>query len=60
MVWSDFNNPQPFIVEHSKQRINFNAKCVINVTLQEVGCNCGIFKQALINSIAIAVQNILQ
>ena len=50
MVWSDFNNSQPFIVENSKQRINLNTQCVINVTLQEVGCNCGIFKQDLENS----------
>ena len=24
MVWSDFEIPQPFIVENGKQRINFN------------------------------------
>ena len=28
MVWSDFDIPQSFIVENSKQSINFNTGCV--------------------------------
>ena len=49
MVWSDFEVPQSFIVENSKQRINLNTVCVTNVTFQ-VSNNSGIFKQALENS----------
>ena len=50
MLLSDFVIPQFFIAEDSKQRINFNIDCVTNVTFQEVGSNCGIFKQASENS----------
>ena len=50
MVCSDFEISQSFIVENSKQSINFNIGCITNVTLQEVASNCGIFKQALKNS----------
>ena len=32
MVWSDFEIPQTFIVEYSKQSINFNIGYVANVT----------------------------
>ena len=45
---SDF--PQSFIVKNSKQRINFNTRCVANVTFWEVASNHGIFKQASENS----------
>ena len=31
MVWSDFEIPLSFIVENSKQRINFIIGCVKNV-----------------------------
>ena len=48
-LWSDFDNPQFFIVESSKQCINFNTRCVTNVTFQKVGSNCDIFKEALEN-----------
>ena len=50
MVWSDFEILQSFIVQNSKKRINFNTGCVTNVTFQEIGSNCGIFKQASENS----------
>ena len=46
MVWSDFEIPQSFVIENSKQRINFNTAYVTNVTFQEVDSNCGMFKQA--------------
>ena len=42
-------NHQFFIVENSKQCINFNTRCVTNVTFSKVGSTCGIFKQALEN-----------
>ena len=32
MVWSDFEIPQSFIVENSKQGINFKTGYVTNVT----------------------------
>ena len=32
MVWSDFESLKSFIVEISKQRINFNVGCDTNVT----------------------------
>ena len=32
MVWSDFEIPQTFIVENSKQSINFDIGCAVNVT----------------------------
>ena len=32
MVRSDSDIPQSFIVENSKQRINFNTECITNVT----------------------------
>ena len=50
MVWSDFEIPQSFIVENSKQRINFNTGCVTNMPFWELGSNFGIFKQAWKNS----------
>ena len=31
MGWSDFETPQFFIVENSKQCMNFNTECVTNV-----------------------------
>ena len=43
MVKSDFKIPQSFIVENSKQRINFNS--VTNVSFWEPGKNFGTFKQ---------------
>ena len=49
MVWSNFETPQSYIVENRNQPINLNTGCVTNVTFQEVGCNCGIFKQFLQN-----------
>ena len=50
MVFSDFGIPQSFIVENSKQSINFNTGCVTNMTFQEVDSNCIILKEALENS----------
>ena len=50
MAWSNFEIHQSFIVENSKQRINFNITCVANVTFQEVGSYCGILKQTSENS----------
>ena len=52
MVRSDFEIPQPFIVENSKQRINFN--CVKNMAFWEPA-NFGIFKQTSKNSPALGV-----
>ena len=49
LSWSALEIPQFFIIENSKQCINFNTWWVTNVTFQKVGCNCGIFKQALEN-----------
>ena len=64
MGWFDFEIPQFFIVENSKQSMNFNTGCVANVTFQKVGSNCGTFKQAsetgLTNSIGFVVQKMLQ
>ena len=48
MVRSDFEIPQPFIVESSEQHINFN--CVTNMSFWEPGSNFGIFKQTSKNS----------
>ena len=50
MVWCDFKILQFLIVENTKNRINFNTGCVTNLTFQEVGSNCGIFKQVSENS----------
>ena len=47
MVRSDFEILHFFIVENSKQRINFN---VTNVSFWEPGCNFVIFKQISKNS----------
>ena len=47
MVRSDFEIPQFFIAENSKQRINFNS--VKNVSFWKPGSNFGIFKQPLKN-----------
>ena len=49
MIKSDFEIPQFFIVENSKQRINFNT--VRNVSFWEPGSNFGIFKQPSKNSL---------
>ena len=49
MVQSDFES-QSVIVANSNQRINFNTEHVSNVTFQEVGSNCGIFKHASQNN----------
>ena len=46
MVWFDFEIPKSFIVENSKSSINFNTRCVKNVTLLEAGSICDIIKQA--------------
>ena len=46
MNWSGSEIPYFFIVESSKQCINFNTGCVTNVSFQKVGSNCDIFKQA--------------
>ena len=43
MVRSDFETPQSFIVENSKQCIKFNS--ITNVSFCEPGSNFGIFKQ---------------
>ena len=48
MVRSDFKIPQSFIVENSKQRINFNS--AINMSFWEPGSNFGIFRQPSKNS----------
>ena len=32
MAYADFEIPQSFVVENSKQRTNFNTECVTNVT----------------------------
>ena len=48
MVRSDFEIPQYFIVENSKQHINFNS--ATNMSFWEPGSNFGIFKQALQNT----------
>ena len=48
MVRSDFEIPQFFVVENSKQRINFNS--VTNVSFWEPGNNFGICKKASKNS----------
>ena len=45
MVWFDFEVPKSFIVESSKSSINFNTRCVKNLTL-EAGSICDIIKQA--------------
>ena len=45
MVRSDFEIPQSFIVENSKQGVNFIS--VTNVSFLEPGSNFGIFKQPL-------------
>ena len=50
MAWSDFEIPQSFIAENSKQRIHFNTGCATNVPFWEYGSNFGIFKQASENS----------
>ena len=49
MVRSDFEILQFFIVENSKQRINFNS--VTNVSFWEHGSNFSIFKQPSKNSL---------
>ena len=49
MVRSGLEISQSFIVENSKQRINFNS--VTSVSFWEPGSNFGIFKQPLKNSI---------
>ena len=49
MAGSDFETPQFFVIENSKQSMNFNTGWATNVTFQKVGSNCGIFKQALEN-----------
>ena len=49
MSWPAFEIPQFFIIENSKQCINFNTGCVTNVTFQNVLSNCGIFKEAVEN-----------
>ena len=48
MVRSDFKIPQSFIVENSKQRINFNS--ATNMSFWEPGSNFGIFRQPSKNS----------
>ena len=48
MGYSDFEISQFFIVENSKQFMNFNTGCV-SVTFKKVGSNCGAFKRALKN-----------
>ena len=49
MVRSDFEIPQFFIVEYSKQRINFNS--VTNVSFWKPDSNFGIFKKPSKNSL---------
>ena len=46
MGWSDFEIPQFFIAENSKQCMSVITGFVTNVNFQKVGSNCGIFKQA--------------
>ena len=50
MVRSDFEIPQSFIAENSKQRINFITGCATNVSFWELGSSFGISKQASENS----------
>ena len=45
-MFAMFEIPQTFIVENSKQGINFNTGYVTNVTFQEVGGNCNVSKRA--------------
>ena len=49
MSWSAFEIPQFFIIENSKQCMNLNTGWARNATFQNVGSNCGIFKQDLEN-----------
>ena len=49
MVRSDFEIPQFFIVEYSKQRINFNS--VTNASFWKPDSNFGIFKKPSKNSL---------
>ena len=50
MIRSDLEIPQTFSFEKSKQRINFNRGCVLNVSFWKLGGSFIIFKQASENS----------
>ena len=45
-MFAGFEIPKIFIVENSKQGINFNTGYVTNMTFQEVGGNCNESKRA--------------
>ena len=65
MVWPEFEIPQSFFVESSKQRINFNRACVIQMWLFRklvvivVPTNT-LRKNVLTISVALVVQKMLQ